>query len=305
MWREACQRRQARTPPAGALRLVTPEQGTPARLDRDDAAPGSCSAAGAVSGQSSRACSSSRRSSPKRRRLLEVKNAELATLQAPGRRPAARPAAPTPAAEPPRRRRRPDAGTAAPAAERAAAEAAAVLPRRPSPRAQGQAEAKKPQPAAQARGRALAAEPLASYWWVAARTARRGAGVRSVPAQPREAGAKEIDLQEALARTTGRSAGAGARVGRGSDSSIVVEERRCRSSRPLRAKAAPALRAPEPTPQADHRRRHDVGRGAGQRRVRRSARRGRLPHGLRSVRPGRRPRAARHQARAAAPRPAS
>ena len=220
-------------PAAGRLRLVTPEQGTAAASTATQA-PATPATSGGNAQLQSRV-QQLEAELAEARRLLEVKNAELATLQGQN---AAAPAAGTTA---PPTAVAPEAGAAGTApstgeATPAAPEETAAAPAKP-------AETKKPtqKPAKKPKAEPAAAEgpsfleQLAGYWWVLLGLA--AAAIAFVLYRRSRGDSSEVDLQEALARTRTdlRARGPAPR----DTSSIVVEERRPAEPAPRPAAAAP------------------------------------------------------------------
>jgi pilus assembly protein FimV len=167
------------------------------------------------------------------RRLLEVRNAELATLQG-GQAPAGQPEA----AEPP-------AGVApgaeAPAAGSPPTEAAAPpAEAQPAPAPKAKPEAKKPKPVPKAEEGPSLAERLAGYWWVLLGLLAAALAYVLYRRSRGESGDQEMDLQEALERT--RTDLRARPDQRGAP--IVVEERKPVES--LLAPRAAGPRAAEP-----------------------------------------------------------
>ena len=286
------------------LRLVTPEQGSAAA---STAAPSSSAAAsGAGGGELQSRVEQLEAELAEARRLLEVRNAELATLQgqavppAPARGTAEpeRRAAGEPAAKP--SRRRPPRLAEAPVAE---------------PEPAPVAEQPKPEPEARQRragardAGAVAVRPIMQYWWALARARRwRCWRAASCAVAGRKGGGGVVrgGIRSARGR---RPAGAAAHARAATARRTSWSKRGDRSSRCRRPRPAPrggrcapgGLPARRPvsldeTISSDSRRQHRGGRSAG---------RSRLPHGLWSLRPGGRSRAARDQARAAAARSAA
>ena len=220
-------------PAAGRLRLVTPEQGTAAASTATQAP--ATPATGGGNAQLQSRVQQLEAELAEARRLLEVKNAELATLQGQN---AAAPAAGTTA---PPAAAAPEAGAAGTApstgeATPAAPEETAAAPAKP-------AETKKPtqKPAKKPKAEPAAAEgpsfleQLAGYWWVLLGLA--AAAIAFVLYRRSRGDSGEVDLQEALARTRTdlRARGPAPR----DTSSIVVEERRPAEPAPRPAAAAP------------------------------------------------------------------
>ena len=232
---------------AGRLRLVPPEQGSaapstataPAAAATPAAAPAATAAKPGSTDLESRV-QQLETELAEARRLLEVRNAELATLQGGTAAPAEGAAAPVEGA--------------ATAEGAAPAESAAAAPVAGQPEAAAPAEAapaKPAEPAAKApeepAGPSLL-ERLQEYWWVLLGLLAAALGVVLFQRVRRERGAAEENLEAALA--TRPSAGP-VYTPRSRESTIVVEEKRpVESSRPAigaAAAAAAAVRAPEPS----------------------------------------------------------
>jgi pilus assembly protein FimV len=220
----------------GRLRLVTPEQGS--------AAPSTATAAPAAgsSGDLQSRVQQLEAELAEARRLLEVRNAELATLQ--GGAAVAEPAAPTGAgaAE--------GAEAATPPAE---GPEAAVQPQ-PEPEAAAQ-----PEPEPEAKPAApVEAEPgllgrLGEYWWALLGLLVAALGIAVFLRKRRATTSAEEDLEEALGRRAAddlRSRMAAA-APRQREPSILVEERKPVEPSPAKASAVAAAaavpRAPEPS----------------------------------------------------------
>jgi pilus assembly protein FimV len=239
LWQEGSAAAPAVAADGGRLRLVTPEQGSATPSTATQPAP---SAAGSADLQSR--VQQLEAELAEARRLLEVRNAELATLQG----------AAAPATEP-----------AMPVAEPAPAEGeAAAVPAEPSPAAgepQPEPEAAappEPEPQPAAKPVAPAEEPapslfdrLRDYWWALLALLAAALGIAVFQRRRQGSGSTEVDLEEALGRPTGDlrtrvTTAAGPR-----EPSIVVEERK--AAEPVPAKVAPvsavaaATAAPEPS----------------------------------------------------------
>ena len=220
---------------AGRLRLVTPEQGTAAASTATQT-PATSAASGGNAQLQSRV-QQLEAELAEARRLLEVKNAELATLQGQNAgAPAAGGTAP-PAAATPEAGAGAAAGTAPATGEAtpAAPEETAAAPAKPAEKKKPSKPSKKPkaEPAA-AEGPSFL-EQLAGYWWVLLGLA--AAAIAFVLYRRGRGDTGEVDLQEALARTR---TDLRARTPSPRDtSSIVVEERRPTEPAPRPAPAAP------------------------------------------------------------------
>ncbi len=215
MWREANAAAAGETGEGGRLRLVTPEQGTPtASTATVQPAP----AAGTPDTALQSRVQQLESELAEARRLLEVRNAELATLQGqqPVTEPTAEPAAETPVAEAP----------AEPAAEPAlepAAEPVAEAPL-PAPVEEAPAVEKKPAPPVE-EGPSLM-ERLAGYWWVLLGLLAAALAFMLVR-RSRGSAAAEDDLAEALARREPADLRARPSAApKARESEILVEERR-------------------------------------------------------------------------------
>ena len=212
---------------ASRLRLVTPEQGTTAPSTSTSTAPaaakpGSTTAA-AASGDLETRVRQLEDELAEAKRLLEVRNAELATLQGGAPVPADGTAAPGAAPTEP-------AATVAEAAPAAAAPAEPAQPEKPKEKVVAEA----PQPSL--------LERITDYWWVLLGLLAAGLGFVLFQRLRRERGSAEDSLEEAL----------GSRDMRGStpkftprarDTDILVEERGGVSA--TIAASATAARAPE------------------------------------------------------------
>jgi pilus assembly protein FimV len=149
----------------GRLKLVTPAENAPAAANATPPAPGSAPAAkGAAAAAAAAAASAAAASEAKR--LLELKNQELARIQAQSAATQPAPSAPAPAPAPPAS---PPPATAAPEQAPATQTAPAPAPAiesAPAP-APVQAPAPKPKPVAAPSGGSLL-DTLLSFWWVLA-----------------------------------------------------------------------------------------------------------------------------------------
>ncbi len=227
---------------AGRLRLVTPEQGTAAPSTATSAAPAAATPA-APAGTPAAAASGDIEARVKQlenelaeaRRLLEVRNAELATLQ--GGAPVPAEEAATPGAAP----AEPDATAAAAAPEAAATTepAQAEKPKKPK-----KTVVEPPQPSL--------LERITDYWWVLLGLLAAGLGAWLIQRMRRERGSAEESLEEALGSRDIR--GSGPRfTPRSRDTDILVEERagvdstgRGAAVAATAAAAVTAARTPEP-----------------------------------------------------------
>jgi pilus assembly protein FimV len=220
---------------AGRLRLVTPEQGS-AAPSTSTSAPATTAGSGATEGDLKARVGQLEAELAEARRLLEVKNAELATLQgqpAPGA--AAQPAGtPAPGTEAPVQ---PSTTTAAPAAEPSA------TPAKAEPAKPAKPPTKKPPRPAPSEGPSLFAR-IAQYWWALLGLLAVVGGVLLIQRLRRERGSAESDLEEALSRDLRAAARTPLQTRPSRESDIVVEEKR-----PVET-AAPVIpipRAAEPT----------------------------------------------------------
>ncbi len=247
MWREGVPAGEGADAASGRLRLVTPEQGTPAASTSTAAtqAPAAAAQPGAASGQSQTRVQQLEAELAEARRLLEVRNAELATLQAQAGTTAQPGAATPPGAAPVEAPTTPVTGPEVTGAEGAPAAEAPATPAEAAP-----APEPKGKPAAEPRTKEVPAagpslvERLAGYWWLLLGLLAAALGYLFYKRSRAESGSAEVDLQEALARTTSDLRARDTTAIRGNESSIVVEERR--AVEPAAApKAAPAPRAAE------------------------------------------------------------
>ena len=235
LWRDGTSAAQSSDDSSGRLRLVTPEQGAAGASTATVPATSATPAAGPSATQLQSRVQQLESELAEARRLLEVKNAELATLQGQG-----------PAGEP-------EAGTAAPGAPAPGAEVPAAgappasgpPPEAVAPPAQAQ-PAPAPKPAPEVKkppaevGPSLT-ERLAGYWWVVLGLLATALAFVLYRRSRGQSGDKELGLQEALARTRTDLRGRGPAQ---RDTTIVVEERRPVEPAP---RATAATRAPEPT----------------------------------------------------------
>jgi pilus assembly protein FimV len=247
MWRDGVPAVEGPDASTGRLRLVTPEQGTPAAsTSTTPATPAPASGSGGAEIQARVKQLEAELAEAKR--LLEVRNAELATLQgqavpAPGAVPAEG-AAPGAAAVPAEATPPPAEG--APVAEAPAAPAEAA----PAPKAEPKPERPKKAPKPTPEPSVL--ERLMDYWWVLLGLLA-AALAYSFYKRTRGESTAELDLQEAMARTT---TDLRAKVApRSREADIVVEERRPSEPSPASKVAASAVaaataaspRVPEPS----------------------------------------------------------
>lgn len=228
---------------AGRLRLVTPEQGTTAPSTSTSTRPAAATAP-ATTGTPAAAASGDLETRVKQledelaeaKRLLEVRNAELATLQGGAPVPTEGAAAPgvTPA-EP--------GETAAAAAPEAAATAEPAQPAKPTT----------PKPEVVVPPQPSLLERVTDYWWLLLGLLAAGLGAFLIQRLRRERGSAEESLEEALGSRDTR--GSGPRYApRSRDTDILVEERGGGASTGRGAAiaasavaAASAARTPEPS----------------------------------------------------------
>ena len=200
------------------LRLVPPEQGTaaPSTATAAPAQPVANAAAAPGAADLESRVQQLESELAEARRLLEVRNAELATLQ--GTTPADTAAGAEPAASP-------AAAEAAPGQE-AAAPAKVDQPKKPKkPKA-----IEPPEPSL--------FERLADYWWVLLGLLGLGVGGWLFQRSRRERGSAEESLEEALGARETRSPMKF--TPRSRDGDIVVEEKRGEATRPVAAAASAA-----------------------------------------------------------------
>ena len=236
MWREGSAAVAGPAADAGRLRLVTPEQGsaTPSTATAMPAAP----AAPAAGADLQTRVQQLEAELAEARRLLEVRNAELATLQG---------AAPADAAAPGEA----PVGEPAPVAEATpeGAEPVAEAPQAAEPEPVAEPEpTPTPPPAAEESPSLL--ERLGQYWWVLLGLLAAALGVGALLRRRRESGAAEESLEAALGRRGTDDLRARPTITtRPRESDIVVEERQ--AAEPVIARAAAAVaaapRAPEPS----------------------------------------------------------
>jgi pilus assembly protein FimV len=220
---------------AGRLRLVTPEQGTsqpststtaPAAAGANAAATPSTARAGTTASDAAMTARVQQleKELAEAKRLLEVRNAELATMQggaaaggaanAPAPGAAATPPAPATEGTPP-----------APATEAAPAPSATATPAEPAAQAtpKPQPVAKHPKPATEPQAGPSLLDRVMEYWWALAGLVAVLLGVALFRRMRRERGDAEDNLEEALGTRDLRSS---TYTPRSRDGDIVVEERR-------------------------------------------------------------------------------
>lgn len=222
-------------PDGGRLRLVTPEQGSAAPSTATQARP-----VEAPSAELQARVQQLETELAEARRLLEVRNAELATLQG-SAAPVVEPGAP-PAVAPPA-----EGGEAAAPTTEAPAAAAEPAPEAPA--------AAQPEPKPESKPAAPAEEPapglferVREYWWALLALLAAALGIAVLLRKRQGAGSAEADLEEALGRRTDdlRSRMASPPLPR--EPSIVVEERKpVEAAVATAAPLAAAPRAPEPS----------------------------------------------------------
>jgi pilus assembly protein FimV len=220
----------------GRLRLVTPEQGTSAPSTTVTPAPGASAPATtaappatAPSGDIEARVRQLEGELAEARRLLEVRNAELATLQG-GAVPADGSTPPVDAS-----------GTPAGAAVAPAAEA----PKTAEPAKPAKPAKKKKAPAAEPQGPTML-ERAQEYWWVLLGLLVAGLGGVLFQRLRRERGTAEDSLEEALGRTTSdlRTTPRFTPRSRDTDNFVVEEKRPVEPVRPAAAAAATAAARP-------------------------------------------------------------
>jgi pilus assembly protein FimV len=237
IWREGATAAPTAAPDGGRLRLVTPEQGSAAPSTATEAA-----AAAAPSAELQSRVQQLEAELAEAQRLLEVRNAELATLQG-SAAPAAEPAAPAEAALPA------EGTEAAVPTEEAPAVGAEVQPV-PEPEAAAPAEPEpqpESKPVAPAEPERSLLDRLGDYWWALLALLAAALGIVWVLRRRRASTSAEMDLQEVLGRR-GDDLTARATTLAQREPSILVEERKPVEeavARSAPAGAAAAQRAPE------------------------------------------------------------
>jgi len=219
----------------GRLRLVTPEQGS--------AAPSTATTAPAVAAGSADAMQSRvqqlEQELAEARRLLEVRNAELATLQGGAAAPA-QPGAPGEVAAPAEPTVPAPGGEAAPATAEAPAPTEAPPPApEAKPEPQREARAAEPQP--------TLFDRLREFWWAPLGLLLAALGLIAFLRNRRAAGSVEDDLEAALGRKADDLRTRQSTPPSSRDSSFVVEERG--AVEPAAALVTPVVvpKAPEPS----------------------------------------------------------
>jgi len=229
LWREGRSEGATTAEAGGRLRLVTPEQGTAAPSTSTSvpaAAPGAAASAGLQDRVKELEAELA-----EARRLLEVRNAELATLQGSAPAPEAAPAEPAPSE------------AVAPAEE--TAEAPAAEPEATPPavaEAPAPAEPEAAPPAAMPEESPSLFDRLRDYWWVLLGLLAAALGIGAFLRSRREDGSAEEDLREELTRRPADDLrDRPTIVSRPRETDILVEERE-----PVAPPPAPVV-APEPT----------------------------------------------------------
>jgi len=236
MWRDGSAAAAGPAADAGRLRLVTPEQGsaTPSTATAIPATPATPAGGADIQARVQQL----EAELAEARRLLEVRNAELATLQggapadaaAPGEAPAAEPA---------------PGGEETPQTTEPVAEAPQAV--EPEPVAAPEPTPAPPPTAAEAPS---LLERLGQYWWLLVGLLAAALGIGALLRRRRESGATEESLEEALARRGSDDLRARPTMtARPRESDILVEERQAAEPTVARAAAtvAAAPRAPEPS----------------------------------------------------------
>ena len=239
VWREGSAAAAGPAADGGRLRLVTPEQGS-AAPSTATAMPATPAAPGAGADMQARV-QQLEAELAEARRLLEVRNAELATLQGAAPAEVAVPGE-TPAAEP-----------APPAAETpVAAEPVAEAPQAVEPEPAAEPEptpepTPAPAPAPVTDESPSLLDRLGQYWWVLVGLLAAALGIAALLRRRRDSGAAEDTLEEALGRRSSDDLRTRPTVtSRPRESDILVEERQ--AAEPIVARtAAAAPRAPEPS----------------------------------------------------------
>ncbi len=213
LWREGASGATGAETDAGRLRLVTPEQGS--------AAPSTATQPAAAATDSAELTSRVQQLEAElaeARRLLEVRNAELATLQG-STAPAAEQTVPVDGAMPPA-----EGGEAVVPAE----PAAPVTEPQPAPEAVAEPE---PEPEPKPKAAPATEEPapglferLRDYWWALLALLVAALGVAAFMRRRKSSGSAEVDLEEALARPAGDLRGRPTMAPK--EPSILVEERK-------------------------------------------------------------------------------
>lgn len=236
MWRDGSAAAAGPAADAGRLRLVTPEQGsaTPSTATAVPATP----AAPAGGADIQTRVQQLEAELAEARRLLEVRNAELATLQGGAPADAATPGEP-PVAEP----------APSDAATPETTEPVAEAPQAVAPEPVAEPEPTPAPPPAAAESPSLL-ERLGQYWWLLLGLLAAALGIGALLRRRRESGAAEDSLEEALGRRGSDDLRARpTTTARPRESDFLVEERPAAEPSIGRAAAAVAAapRAPEAT----------------------------------------------------------
>jgi pilus assembly protein FimV len=236
MWRDGSAAAAGPAADAGRLRLVTPEQGsaTPSTATAVPATP----AAPAGGADIQTRVQQLEAELAEARRLLEVRNAELATLQGGAPADAATPGEP-PVAEP----------APSDAATPETTEPVAEVPQAVAPEPVAEPEPTPAPPPAAAESPSLL-ERLGQYWWLLLGLLAAALGIGALLRRRRESGAAEDSLEEALGRRGSDDLRARpTTTARPRESDFLVEERPAAEPSIGRAAAAVAAapRAPEAT----------------------------------------------------------
>ena len=217
----------------GRLRLVTPEQGSAAPSTATTAP-----AAGSPDAMQSRV-QQLEQELAEARRLLEVRNAELATLQGGAAAPA-QPGAPTEGTAPAESTAPEAGGEAAPATAETPAATAAPQPQpEAKPEPQRDARAAEPQP--------TLFDRLREFWWIPLSLLLAVLGLIAFLRNRRASGSVEADLEAALGRKADDLRTRQSTPPSSRESSFVVEERG--AVEPVATLVTPAVvpKAPEPS----------------------------------------------------------
>jgi len=246
MWREGVPAADSPDAATGRLRLVTPEQGTPAASTATTSAPPAAAQPGTAAGQAQTRVQQLEAELAEARRLLEVRNAELATLQGQAGATSQPGAVTPPGAGVVETPTAPETAPVVTGADGAPAAEAPAAPVEAAP-----APEPKATPAAKKRAEVPEAGPsllerIANYWWLLLGLLAAALGYMFYKRSRAETGSAEVDLKEALVRSTSDLRARDTTAIRGNESSIIVEERRA-AEPATPPKAAPAPRAPEPT----------------------------------------------------------
>ena len=236
MWRDGSAAAAGPAADAGRLRLVTPEQGsaTPSTATAIPATPAAPTGGADIQTRVQQL----EAELAEARRLLEVRNAELATLQGGAPADAATPSEP-PVAEPA------PSDVVTPETTEPVAEAPPAVA--PEPAAEPE-PTPVPPPAAEESPSLF--DRLGQYWWVLLGLLAAALGIGALLRRRRESGAAEESLEQALGRRSNDDLRARPTMtARPRESDILVEERQAAEPTVARAAAAVAAapRAPEPS----------------------------------------------------------